>query len=432
MKHAFAYLLLLGCLVSLNSCEDKHLEQRTYVANVPEYVSYESMQKAIKVSNPKEITVAGKIYFKDNYLFISDPGKGVHVIDNANPANPIAIAYIEVPGNVDIAINDDMLYVDNYIDLVVIDISSPTEASEVGRLKSAFPEKLPPSDPNFPIAQIDYDKGVVIGFKVEEITEFVEVGPRNSNGFSTMETRQMSGDPSVSFLSTSSTNKGFTSGTGVAGSMAQFAIKGNSLFAVLNQSMFTYDISDETAPTLSGEINLNWEVDTIFTKDDHIFLGTKSGMIIYDVTTPSSPEYVSRISHIRSCDPVVVEGDFAYVTLRNGTSCWGITNELQIIDISDLSNPFMIARHNLNSPSGLGIDNNVLFICDGDEGLRIFDVTDPYDVLQNELTSFSDVIAYDVIPLNDVLMTITDEGLLQYDYSDKNTISLISTINIDK
>ena len=92
----------------------------------------------------------------------------------------------------------------------------------------------------------------------------------------------------------------------------------------------------------------------------------------------------------------------------------------------------MIARHNLNSPSGLGIDNNVLFICDGDEGLRIFDVTDPYDVLQNELTSFSDVIAYDVIPLNDVLMTITDEGLLQYDYSDKNTISLISTINIDK
>ncbi|MCH7535229.1 MAG: hypothetical protein IH948_05720 [Bacteroidetes bacterium] len=422
----------------MNSCKDKHLEKRTYVANVPVYESYENFRKSIKVSSPRVITEAGKIYFKDNYLFISNPNKGIHVINNIDPSSPQSIVFIEVPGNVDMAIKDNLLYVDSYIDLVVIDISDPLNATEVGRLEDAFPEKLPPANPDYPIANIDPDLGVVVDFIVEEITEYVEVdvmmGNRNRLGLKS-ESNWDPASPGDQRISTSTGSQGnfsaTSTGTGIAGSLAQFTIKGNTLFSVFNRSMYLYDISNSTKPVEDEVIYLGWEVETIFPKDNNLFLGTKSGMVIYDISSPGSPEYISRISHIRSCDPVVVEGDYAYVTLRNGSSCWGTVNELQVIDISDLYNPYLIASYPMHEPYGLGIDNNVLFICDGDEGLKIYDATDPYNITNNHLNTF-DINGYDVIPLNDVLMTIADDGLYQYDYSNKSSISLLGTIIIDK
>ena len=64
----------------------------------------------------------GKIYFKEGYIFINEELKGIHVIDNRNPENPQNIGFIEIPGNVDIAIKNNTLYADSYIDLGAIDI----------------------------------------------------------------------------------------------------------------------------------------------------------------------------------------------------------------------------------------------------------------------------------------------------------------------
>ncbi|MEA3316621.1 MAG: hypothetical protein U9R54_01535, partial [Bacteroidota bacterium] len=72
-----------------------------------------------------------------------------------------------------------------------------------------------------------------------------------------------------------------------------------------------------------------------------------------------------------------------------------------------------------------------LFICDGDDGLKIYDTSDPLNISSNIITSFSDINAFDVIPLNDVLMLIGENGLYQYDYSDLENIQLLSTITIN-
>ena len=48
----------------------------------------------------------------------------------------------------------------------------------------------------------------------------------------------------------------------------------------------------------------------------------------------------------------------------------------------------------------------------------------------NIITTFPDIQAYDVIPLNGVLMLIGDDGLHQYDYTDLSDIKLLSTIAI--
>ena len=67
----------------------------------------------------------GKIVLLGNYIFLNEVDKGIHVIDNRNPALPRNAAFISVPGNMDLAVKGNILYADLYTDLVTLDISDP-------------------------------------------------------------------------------------------------------------------------------------------------------------------------------------------------------------------------------------------------------------------------------------------------------------------
>ncbi|MFT6528764.1 MAG: hypothetical protein ACJAZB_000396 [Psychrosphaera sp.] len=65
---------------------------------------------------------AAKIIIYHDYLFVNDRFKGTHVFDNSEPATPKHIAYFRIVGNQDIAIKDNILYLDSYTDIVAIDL----------------------------------------------------------------------------------------------------------------------------------------------------------------------------------------------------------------------------------------------------------------------------------------------------------------------
>lgn len=214
------------------------------------------------------------------------------------------------------------------------------------------------------------------------------------------------------------------SATGQGGSLARFTISKGHLYTVDNTNLKVFDISDESNPEYIRDLNVGFGIETIFPLGDNLFLGTRTGMTIYDITTPSNPVYLSSFSHIYSCDPVVVEGNYAFVTLSTSNSCTRGTNELQIIDISNLQAPNLVEIYPMLSPKGLGIDNGTLFICDN--GLKVYDAT---NVLDLKLIKTFDINANDVIPYNGKLLVIGDDGFYQYDYSN-NEISLLSKITI--
>jgi hypothetical protein len=81
-------ITLLVLAASLQGCMDSTIERVTYTANVPVYMSFTEFRSSFDVTEPVEISQPGKIYFKDNYLFVNEIQKGVHVINNADPANP--------------------------------------------------------------------------------------------------------------------------------------------------------------------------------------------------------------------------------------------------------------------------------------------------------------------------------------------------------
>lgn len=126
----------------------------------------------------------------------------------------------------------------------------------------------------------------------------------------------------------------------------------------------------------------------------------------------------------------MVEDDIAYVTVHSGNNCGQNFNELIIINVSDVKRPQPIVSYTMTKPKGLGIDNGTLFLCD--DGLKIYNADDPQTLMANRLAHYSGMEGYDVIPYNNVLMMIAEDGIYQYDYSDLEEIRLLSKIAVKK
>jgi hypothetical protein len=133
---------------------------------------------------------------------------------------------------------------------------------------------------------------------------------------------------------------------------------------------------------------------------------------------------------VQSCDPVIADDDYAYVTLRTGSSCFGNANQLEILQLNSFTNPTLVKSYSFTNPHGLSKDGNVLFICDGIDGLKIYDAADVSNL--KLLKQFSGLETYDVIAYNHIALLVAKDGLYQYDYSDVNNIHLISKIPIFK
>ncbi len=108
----------------MTSCmKDKTLH--TYTITRPEYSLKSTVYNAISSQAPQPITSFGKMYILGNTLFLCEAEKGVHIIDNANPAAPINKAFIQIPGIRDMVVKGNILLADCYIDLLSIDITDP-------------------------------------------------------------------------------------------------------------------------------------------------------------------------------------------------------------------------------------------------------------------------------------------------------------------
>ena len=416
------YLLFLSVICMLYGCNDdmKVKETITLIVNKPVLMSADVFRSSVKVKTlPEEITQQGKICFYEGYLYISEPGKGIHIIDNRNPSSPSPVGFIELMGNADVAIRNNMLYADSFIDLVWFDIANPALPVLKNRLENVFPQALPPIEEG----TIDYpmcesaaaNSQIVVGWTQEE----------ESYTYEYYKDQIMYNDAMTNSSSGSSGGS-----TGVNGSMSRFGFYQNYLYVVLNNQMSIFDLSGDKPVKAVDNIGIGSNVETIFSYKDYMFMGTPTGMLIYSVADPLNPEYQSMMWHVYGCDPVVVEDDIAYVTVHAGNNCGQNFNELIILDVKDVKKPQPIVSYTMTKPKGLGIDNGTLFLCD--DGLKIYNASDPQTLMANRLAHYSGMEGYDVIPHDNVLMMIADDGIYQYDYSNLKEIKQLSKLAVKK
>jgi hypothetical protein len=410
-------LSLLTLTVLSYSCKDKMYSK--FLANSPIYMDYESFRNSVTFESPKSIKEHGSIYTKENHIFIVETGKGIHFINNSNPSAPQKAGFLKILGCTGMAMKGNYLYANSLIDVVVVDVTNLYAPVVVSRVKDLFPDALPASNNSYPYAKIEKDKGVVVGWEVKEVKEETTQQPY---GYM---------DGSLTTFESTSTNGSNSSGTGVSGSITKFTIIQNHLYIMEGHQLFSLGIANPLSITQGTPISIWRVVETLFPHENYIFMGTTTGMLIYSTTNPNQPNYVAEVNHMTACDPVVVKDNYAYVTIREGRNCGGTINQLDIIDISTITNPILKKSYGMNNPNGLGIDQNLLFICDGSAGLKVFDATDPEQAGDNLIKQFGSIKAIDVIPLQNVLLLIAEDGLYQYNYSDPQNITLLSTLLFD-
>ena len=407
----FKYLFLFLAIGLLYSCDNDDVDSDYINVATAQVMSKSEFRSSVDIIAPQAIQTPGKIYAYNNYIFVNDVNKGVHIIDNTNPVNPKALAYIKIPGNEDISVKDNFLYADSATDLLVFDISNINSINLVERLEDVFTVynyNTPIEAEALNYNDFNYETDIIVGWTIK------------------VERREIIDDPLIDFVfnDIALTNASAESSVGTGGSLARFQIVENYLYTVGSYEMTIFNIQNLEAPILETTQNVGWNIETMFQADDYLYLGSTNGMYIYSLNNPSAPEYVSEFTHWEGCDPVVVDGDYAYLTLRGGNLCGQDESVLEVIDIKDKTTPTLKARYELKNPYGLGVKGNKLFVCDGTSGLKLFNKENPLNLTL--LKQFKNIQSKDVIPLDNKLIMIGDKVLYQYKYVE-NSITLLSS-----
>ena len=420
-NHLLAFIAFFGLTALLTSCKKDQCQQTvSYWKYTPVYMTMAEIRSEVKVEAARALKNPGKIYLKGNYLFINEVQKGIHVIDNSNPASPQNVSFINIPGNIDIAAKDNVLYADCFSDLLALDISNPQHVTVLKITEAALPQ------PTYNYSYTVVPDKQIVRFDSVRISEKTDC-----NQTSYMRGGGIFYETNLN-TATSSSSTSAPSMPGLAGSLARFAVTHNTLYIVDETALNVYDVSNAANPTKVTKANLGRDIETIFPYQNHLFIGSTTGMQIFNIDNPQSPVYNGTYSHGTSCDPVVVEGNTAYVTLHSGEPCHWNINQLEVVDISDPSTPTLKATYQMNSPHGLGIDNGTLFICDGSEGLKVYNASDIMTIANHMIGHFGNIQASDVIPYNKNLIMIGSDGLYEYDYSNPANITLSGKIAIEK
>jgi hypothetical protein len=408
-------LLLVSCsLFKDEIIDDREMVEVAYF--VPQYETTAQLAAKVTVESPKDYAEAGKIVTYQNYIFINKPNEGVHVVDNSNPAAPVNLHFINIPGSLDLTIIDDHLYSDMFSALVVFDISDVTQPDLIEdftveeifyynpyrTLDTAI--RLGESFAYTQYESIDDSRGIVTGWEVEIRQEPLE----EQIMYLRLE------DTAIAETASSDQVNGFNE-VSTAGSMTRFLPIDRYLYTINFNELVLFSIGDNYQPTRFARLDTGTQAETLFQLNDLLFVGSTTGMLMYDVTSPSNPNYLNSIEHFRSCDPVVADENYAYVTLRGGTNCFTETNELQIIDIRTPEELSVVARQVMFNPHGLAIHEDYLLVCDGTAGLKVVDVTNRNEP---EILSTDNIpFAYDIIVDFPSAIVVGEGVLYQYDLS---------------
>lgn len=219
-------------------------------------------------------------------------------------------------------------------------------------------------------------------------------------------------------------------GTGQGGSLARFTIAGNYLYTVDNEDLKVYEISDAANPVYKRTVPVGFEIETIFPFKNRLFIGSTSVVHIFSLDDPSKPEKLSEAISpevMRRCDPVVAKDTVAFATLRTNGPCGGVQSILAVYDIRNVAKPVQRASFPLTEPYGLGYSDTVLYVCDNQQGLVVFDIKNAFE--PKYVTSLRDGSFVDVIPYGNTLICWVRNGMILYDISDNKNPQLLTRIN---
>ncbi|MBW1295917.1 hypothetical protein [Aquimarina litoralis] len=133
-------IFLQSCCPFLADCNDDDFIIESGSQYEPILLDRTDFENSVALKDPITITTSGKIYIKDNLLFINEVHKGFHIYDNSDPASPIPIKFLDASGSTDLAIRDNMIYINQATDLIAVEYDDANGITLTKRVVNVFPE----------------------------------------------------------------------------------------------------------------------------------------------------------------------------------------------------------------------------------------------------------------------------------------------------
>ncbi|MFK7809881.1 MAG: LVIVD repeat-containing protein [Saprospiraceae bacterium] len=419
MKQLSLFILAGFLAIGFTSCEKSaNSVTVTYQEATAVYGDLDAVRSQPLNAAVRPVEDPGKVFVGQNFILLGEEEKGVHVINNADISDPQFVNFINIPGNREFYVKGNFLYAESYYDLIKLDVSDLNNIKLVDRAENIFQETL------------TNDNGeALLGFSYKEVSETVD---KDTDLYSEiMDNQFVYYDFARNIIPKSAVPSSFAGNSNdQSGTVNRVTVNQDHVYVINSINMSIVDNND--FQLVDRKVALREGAETVFPYEDKLFVGGRTSMNIYDAANPKQPEEVFEFTHATSCDPVLATEDVAYVTLRTAdfSDCPGDINALIVLDIESLSNTSQVNEIAMQSPYGMTVVGDRLFVGEGENGLSIFDITDKKN--PELIKKDSDVTAYDIIAHpadNNLILVAGTDGLSQYTIDGTLDLSINSRID---
>ena len=349
----------------------------------PVYLSFEELRQPLVTTDREQIIQNTHYVHYESYLFINEKAKGIHVIKTAKEEVPEYIAFLKIPGNYRMFVKDGYLYADNFVDLIVIDISDETNFHIVHRAEDVFPNNPYQVIGSYDsLVSFDETKGVVVDVAYTSV-------PVSENEKYIDNTQQY---------------------------LSDLTIEGNTLFALVEGKVLRFDVEDPLAITAqSSYLRSNSSTLVSFTPTDGylVTFDAYGRNYVIDTSVPVSESYPWQFQ---------LQGGYGVIGFVENkafgwNACYSCDDEshLAIFNIDDINNPAVERHVPMDKPHSVALENDYLFTCHASEILLVNRLLP--DGEYEAIETGHDIYCSEVTVNHDRLFIRNSRGFTQYDYS---------------
>jgi hypothetical protein len=213
------------------------------------------------------------------------------------------------------------------------------------------------------------------------------------------------------------------------GSLSRVISIGNFIYAVDDNHLITINAGNPTNLSIANNVSLGANIQTIYHHNGSLFIGSATQMYIYNIqNNPAAPMLTSSFTYpvlIEPRDPILALDTVIYST----STSKGWSGVFRVFDSRNLSNPVLLEENWLQTPRGMDVSGNYLYLCNGRYGIWIYSITDPFHPTLESIVDENNNLAngeignndyYDVIAANGQLFCYTKGALLNYNISQPN------------
>ncbi len=326
---------------------------------------------------------------RDNYVYVGSSSPGFHVYDVTDPSAPLEVGD-ENSGFVRaMAVSGDYAFVSGTSNgwMNIIDISDPADPTQIGQFASE-----------------DHIRDVSVEGESAYITT-------QQNGLMTIDVS----DPTEPVE------------TGRYGSVTQLTnVVLDGQFAYLIDfwdSFRIVDISDLSHPVTVGSCYIDYHGHSIALHEGYAYVPDRDGVAIISLHDPEHPEVVNLFGQILPVSVEIVDG-YIYVKLGG--------DELRIYDLVNPLYPSFISMTETGDGSDIAIDMPYLYMACDPEGLEVYDVSDPEELIL--VGTLPDLSQTRTIEVQNGYAYLCDDalGMCVVDISDPGAPVLVSTTASDE